>query len=139
MAHLERWSKVENSSYISEAEIDKVRLQIILQSKQLFIIFRKLISKVQRFPFSQSCSLWASRPYFNHYQKLFPIFLANLSKRLLMLNAVHILISSAIEYVHLELQIVPPQDYSQRTCPKYGKQLSSAKQQIHILFIFLMQ
>lgn len=52
------------------------------------------------------------------------IFLANMSKRLQMLNAVYVLLNCAIDYAHLEMQMGPFQEYLQGTSCQYRKQLS---------------
>lgn len=52
------------------------------------------------------------------------IFLANMSKRFQMLNAVYVLLNCAIDYAHLELQMGPSQEYLWGTSCQYSKQLS---------------
>lgn len=39
------------------------------------------------------------------------IFLANMSKRLQMLNTVYVLLNCAMDYAHLEMQMGPSQEY----------------------------
>lgn len=52
------------------------------------------------------------------------IFLANMSKRLQMLNAVYVLLNCATDYAHLEMQTWPSQAYLWETSCQYSKQLS---------------
>lgn len=103
---MERCSEVRNSFHIPKAEIDKPGQIIGLPSDKVIVNhFQGTHKQGACFPFSQSCLLYTpglltiSEPL----PEVIFIILANLSKKLQMLDAVCILLNCAIEYALLDL------------------------------------
>ena len=100
LSYLERYSKAGNCFCIPEAEIDK-RGQIIgLHLKKVIVNnFQGTFKQgVTGFPSSHSCSLYTLLPLISEaLPEVIFIFLANMSKRLQMLNAVYILLDCATD------------------------------------------
>lgn len=129
MSYLERCSKAGNCSCIPKAEIDKLGQILGLPLKKVTVNCHQGTYKqgATGFPSSHACLLYTVDllTISEALPAVIFIFLANMSKRLQMLNAVYILLNCAIAYAHLELEMDLPQDYRGRTSFKYSKQLSS--------------